>query len=231
MACPVCGVEFTRSYSKNHMPRNCSRACANRSNLHRASVSLGRRGKLAGSENPSFKGVSFQTRDGVTRAFVWVSPEERQALGITSRDVRRSHYVWLKAHPGETIKRGEVIHHDNDDALDDRPENLVKLSSAREHAVVHAAKELRGFATRERLPDHPCEHCGQPVRPWRKFCSIACRAAVKRGEGHPSKGREWPEEMRQRISTTLTGRKASPETREKMRQAHLAQWAARKADG
>lgn len=67
--------------------------------------------------------------------------------------IYRSRLVWARAH-GE-IPRGYVIHHRNEDPMDDRLENLQMLTRA-QHAAEHSspdamrARQALGVAARKR---------------------------------------------------------------------------------
>lgn len=183
-----------------------------------------------GPNNPRFKAEKIYTRYGQARAYVTVDEETRLSLGIKSSRIARARFVWMQAHPNEPITRWTPIHHINGDTLDDRPENLEKMPSPKAHMRHHAEDDPAWGATTERAPDKPCAGCEKPIRPWRKWCSTECMNAHRKGAAHANTGRDWPAEMRAKIAASLTGKKASEETRAKQREAHLKRWAERKAD-
>lgn len=53
--------------------------------------------------------------------------------------------VYLLAHPGETLTQNDIIHHINKNHNDNRPENLVRLTSNSDHRLLHIAldKEVK----------------------------------------------------------------------------------------
>jgi hypothetical protein len=51
--------------------------------------------------------------------------------------IARSHLIWNQTHPDNPVRPGELIHHMNHNSMDDRPENLMKLSSQSDHARHH----------------------------------------------------------------------------------------------
>lgn len=61
----------------------------------------------------------------------------RYFITINGKLIRRSHFVWGKYHPEDPIKKGEVIHHINEDKLDDRIFNLQKMSNYA-HRQIHS---------------------------------------------------------------------------------------------
>lgn len=134
-----------------------------------------------GPSHPNFKGEWTVTKDGQTRVRVWIDDEMMARLGIApgsrKRHALRSRVNWLLAHPGETLSQDEPIHHLNGDPTDDRPENLQKMPSNSDHVRLHA----HAMNERRRQPDAACETCGGPIRPWRRFCSFACRGVAQRG--------------------------------------------------
>jgi hypothetical protein len=144
----------------------------------------------------------------------------RHRLHQTSGHALRARVNWLLAHPGETLNRREHIHHVNGDTLDDRLENLAKLSGGehnRAHGTMAEVNRKRG-----RLPDKPCERCGTPIRPSRRFCSLACKHAVMRGANWPRTGIPRPQAVKDALRRARLGTKASPETRAKMRRSQQA---------
>lgn len=189
--------------------------------MHRAS------GRFAGAGNPAFKGEWFTVKDGQRRCYVYVEADLQRKLGLKRPYMPRARKVWMDAHPGESLHSWEPIHHVNGDTLDDRPENLVKMPSQRVHARLH--DHVGAIKRASRQPDVPCEACSAPIRPWRRFCSVACSARGLSGAGNPNFGKPRPVDVRAAISTTKIGRKASDETRETLRAAQLARWARIKA--
>jgi hypothetical protein len=87
---------------------------------------LGKRGPDA----PNWKGGTKTIANG--RVMLW-SPEHK-------RYYPRAWFAWKAEHPNEEVGTGHVIHHINGDPSDDRPENLVKLTTA-EHLRLHRRQE------------------------------------------------------------------------------------------
>lgn len=183
--CPICGIKFTRIHSQCDTPIYCSRSCANKAPGRMTEVVRNKISRaFSGSNNPIFKGEWITTVHGKGRTYVWLNPEVRIELGLKKPYTLRSRIVWMQSHPNDPLRKGEHIHHLNGDTMDDRPENLVKLSSSR-HAKSHNSfAEINAKRKRERRPDHPCEICGKPVRWFRRFCSVACTAKGLSGAGN-----------------------------------------------
>lgn len=139
---------------------------------------------LRGPNHPNFKGEWTVTQGSTTRVRVWVDDGMMARLGMApgrrKRHAPRARVNWLLAHPGETLRPDEPIHHVNGDTLDDRPENLLKLPSNRDHILLHP-EQVAAMNARRRVPDAACKVCGAPIRPWRRFCSFACRGVSQRG--------------------------------------------------
>lgn len=188
--CPRCGVEFTRKHVVDHPPIYCSVRCTRtgRSRLSEAGREKLRQ-RMRGPAHPNFKGEWTVTKDGQTRVRVWIDEAMQARLGVPGtrkRHALRSRVNWLLAHPDETLGRHEPVHHVNGDTMDDRPANLMKLPSNRDHILLHPEQVAAINARRGRMPDTPCEVCGAPKRPWRRFCSFACRGTAFRGPGNPN---------------------------------------------
>ena len=144
--CPICKMNFTRTHTRYKPPRYCSRACANKAPGRMTKEIKERIGKgFPGPIRPNFKG-GWKTRGGKRGSqeyfFTWVPHNERYRHPTVNKRgyIHRSHYVWNNAHPGDPVQSGQVIHHLNGRGLDDRLENLEKVSNQSEHMNHHARK-------------------------------------------------------------------------------------------
>lgn len=232
--CPLCSREFHSSGKRTY----CSRTCSNRrphritdagkARIRAAKLGdknpakrpeVGRKiserltGLHQGPAHPRFKGEWFVTHAGVTRAHVWIPDTLKERLGVKKNHTPRARYVWLMAHPGETLTRRDIIHHLNGNALDDRPENLERLENQSRHAKKHEVYLLEA-AKRRKQPPKNCEQCGTLIEPWRRFCSTACYHTFCRGPRHANYRRQIDDAERQRLSAISKGRKWTPEQRE-----------------
>ncbi len=106
----------------------------------------------------------------------------------------RSHVVWWLIH-GEVVPKGYVIHHVNENTLDDRPANLNKMTQSlhsRHHHEKHPPVQII------------CAHCGKLFsvqyniisqhlkegrRHGQRFCSTRCVSDSRKGKrGHSRRG-------------------------------------------
>jgi hypothetical protein len=65
----------------------------------------------------------------------------------------RVHRSVLEQKLGRTLKPGEVVHHRNEDKLDNRPENLEALPSQSVHMILHHLQRRRGRGVIALFPD------------------------------------------------------------------------------
>lgn len=194
--CPECGTSFTRVHTVNTPPKFCSRACANRAP---GRMTLDVRLRIGGRDSPKSKGGHLaRGGSGKTYHAVYVKLADRHLHPTVHRKgtILRSHLVWDLAHPDDPVKKGEVIHHKNENSHDDRIENLEKLPSQSPHARHHFSQPRGPMSeahkaalsrAKRKLPDRDCEHCGQVLAPpqistRQRFCSRACGYAWRTGK-------------------------------------------------
>lgn len=153
--CPICKTEFTRIHTKGQNPIYCSRACANKA-PGRMTPEISAKNKRRGPDHPHYKGGQFGGGDGKTYFYVLLPYSERgQYPTETKRGyIRRSHYVWNKSHPDNLVRPGQIIHHNNGNPKDDRPENYTKVNSHSEHMKFHRDEISRRITIRN-LTNNP----------------------------------------------------------------------------
>ncbi len=89
-------------------------------------------------------------------------------------DGRLAHRVIMERLLGRSLTAQEVVHHDNENPRDNRPENLILLPSQAEHARIHA--------TKNRLCERPdCERKHYA----KGMCGAHYQEAASRARGVP----------------------------------------------
>lgn len=73
-------------------------------------------------------------------------------LRVNGKHIRKAHVVWNKAHPNDPIKKGEVIHHVDENKKNDDPLNLEKRRDAK-HRSLHSDAGIK--ALQKWRDDHP----------------------------------------------------------------------------
>jgi len=95
--------------------------------LRRVGISANRRGDSGG-------------RTKTTRGYILLCRRTKQ----DGRVERREHRLVMESMLGRPLTRREVVHHINGDRADNRRENLMLFSSAKEHRVFHVKQENNG---------------------------------------------------------------------------------------
>jgi hypothetical protein len=109
-------------------------------------------GAIRGEAHPNWTGGTWIGDFGTV--YVRVPDGERGRHPTMRPDgyIRRYHYMWNTAHPSDPVRRGEVIHHRNEDHQDDRIENLEKTRQSH-HARGHGTGRKHRPESRERMRD------------------------------------------------------------------------------
>lgn len=167
--CRKCGKAVPNSWNKY-----CSHACGvSDPNRWTAAGREGLRNAKLGDRNPSkrpeviqkirenrhmptgpahhnYKGEWLSVpKVGLPRMYVHITPEEVVEFGVKKPYVARYRYVWNRTHPDDPLKPGEHIHHVNGDSLDDRPENLQKMTN-NEHVHEHMIRPRKPLSEAHR---------------------------------------------------------------------------------
>lgn len=126
--CDLCGEPIYRR--PNLLAKNagkfCSHACRNK--VHRNTKSRGPNPKLAGKNNPAWKGGSYiEPEKGYRMIRKPTHPRARQNGYVLE------HILIAEKMLGRPLKTGEEVHHINHVRADNRPENLKVYASHLEH--------------------------------------------------------------------------------------------------
>lgn len=107
-------------------------------------------------------------------------------LSQNGKRIKAAHVIWDLTHPENPIKKGEVIHHKDENKKNDSPSNLIKLTKAKHdelHAIIRQplkqwqkdnpekVKELgrRSLEKYRRLNPDKCKKTGtKNITKWRK---------------------------------------------------------------
>ncbi|MDX3311596.1 NUMOD3 domain-containing DNA-binding protein [Streptomyces sp. ME08-AFT2] len=166
--CPQCGVEFTRYHTAKLIPKFCSRKCANHDRVGKASAET--RAKLSAAnsgKNNNNWGGGTRTRAHDGRVFFRVPRQERHLHPTVYKDgyILRYVYVWNRVHPEDPVRRGDVIHHINENPSDDRIENLEKTTQPR-HASHHSTGRQMPEETRAKISNAHKERIARDGYHW-----------------------------------------------------------------
>lgn len=136
-----------------------------------------------------------------------------------SRKSKSRNAVWNEHHPDDPVKPGEIVHHKDENKLNDSPENLEKWTETRH-------KSFHGNLGSEAL------------RRWREANPEKAREVSRsNAEKLQEKLKERPDyqELKERRAAAgaaaarkTLGTKASSETRQKMSESQKRRWEKRK---
>lgn len=102
----------------------------------------GRHGNHAkGERNAGFRGGRFITSGGYVA--VRVEPDHPHAWGANPKcRYAYEHILIAEAKIGRALREDELVHHDNENKTDNRPENLI-VETVSEHAKEHSSRRGR----------------------------------------------------------------------------------------
>jgi len=138
-----------------------------------------------------YRNRTYKCADG-TETIVFNGREYHRQTGAKQKHRRR--YFWGRREPGNgkktslhvavweyhngPVPEGHVIHHIDDDPLNNDVGNLQCLTIA-EHSKAHATERNLEGHRHKRMYRHQCDQCGAPYESWRKkrtrFCSKRCQ--------------------------------------------------------
>jgi len=112
--CPYCKKIF---YHIDNRRKYCSSLCSNRNN------------RMFGEDNPKAKKREFHLENG----YVLMHKNGKRIY---------KHHLVMEKHLGRKLKRGEVVHHINEDRADNRIENLKLYKNSGTHVwAEHLSKK------------------------------------------------------------------------------------------
>lgn len=142
----------------------------------------------------------------------------RYYMTVNGERVPRAYVVWNKYNPDDPILSDEVIHHINEDKLDDKITNLQKMKEwehKRLHGKVSGAKAFKDF--RENNPEEAHKHS-----------SNAAKLLHQRMKLDPDFA-EWVKAQRRegliKFNKSRIGEKRSEEFKQKVRDRWVKYWA------
>lgn len=130
-----------------------------------------------------------------------------------------THFVWNHYHPDDPWRKGFVVHHKDEDTLNDHISNLELLTISA-HITFHRLNLSE--ETRQKMSMSQKGNKNSLGKTWSKESKAKMSERVKK-EGHPLWGKHHSEETKQKMSLSMTkdknpfyGKKHSEESRKRM---------------
>jgi len=120
--CDVCGVEVEKIIKDGENAKCCSHECYSKMRM--------------GIKRGAYKSVIISKK----YKYIYM-PEHPHAAG-TKKLYVAEHRLIMEKHIGRYLEENEIVHHKNEDTLDNRIENLTLMVDA-EHNSQHAKKKKR----------------------------------------------------------------------------------------
>lgn len=135
--------------------------------------------------------------DFLSKSWFQTSHERKyRVVRFDGETVRLSHVLWNLAHPEDQVKRGEIVHHKNNDSLDDRVDNYKKMTK-KDHDDLHRPALRTAVSKAKRGVRQPLERV-------RRRAESHKLARAKRRKWKPSEALEL---RRQGLSMKKIGKK------------------------
>jgi len=124
---------------------------------------------------------------------------------------KRSHIVWNFYNPDNQRKKGMIVHHKDENPMNDEINNLQLVNRA-QHCTIHHTNKFVSEETREKLSE---------INKGKKLSIEQIEKMSKSLKGRPAwnKGKQFSEESRKKMSESQTGKKLSEETKQKIAEA------------
>lgn len=166
--CPVCGDQFVIHYCKREIKKTCSLKCAGvlcakryeAKRRHVECLLCGKRFEVVPSRtNAKFCSRLCQNRV-IAKAYSQKRGDAQRGRGegksYIKQGGRHQHRLLAEMALGRPLKKGEIVHHDNNNKRDNTPSNLIVLPSQAEHVRLHFTKNRKCSIT-------GCgrKHCGR----------------------------------------------------------------------
>lgn len=141
--CTHCGKGFEVHLSQSKvgkMGKFCSKNCMEMHRRHGTTLVCLKCGKefyrRFGEQVKNTEGKTFCSRD----CHFSFKHEKMKRTTYVKVDARHYHRTVAEEILGRPLKKGEIVHHKNGDAHDNRKSNIMILNSQRDHAIIHFSK-------------------------------------------------------------------------------------------
>lgn len=137
--CTICGTLITRAQSSMTEKPCCSKACT------KAFTSQNMRG-LNVELNPTRMDLPTRTKLREARLNTGEGKSYEKTFG------RHTHRIVAEEKLGRPLKKGEIVHHIDENRRNNHPDNLEILSSQADHARIHMIERIAKLKSNEIRP-------------------------------------------------------------------------------